>query len=107
MVEAAEKVMRFIEDQFVVWGEHADWNLRYKQGAYWYSPAGLEQYKWYVPIDASTTVLSASVMYQMTGFSVQIPAVYSFCVNALWDRVCYRVRFLSRIRFGKNTPLNS
>lgn len=56
MIAEAEDLMRFVEDQFVVWGEFATWNPHYKEGeSYWYSPAGLEQYHWYVPIDASTS----------------------------------------------------
>ena len=54
MMAEAEELMRFVEDQFVVWGEHAPWNPSMEKGAYWYSPAALEQYGWYVPIDAST-----------------------------------------------------
>ena len=51
----AEELMRFSEDQFVVWGEHAPWNYMMRDDSYWYSPAALEQYYWYVPIDASTS----------------------------------------------------
>lgn len=54
MRREAEELIRFSEDQFVVWGEHAPWNSRFKDDSYWYSPAALEQYHWYVPIDAST-----------------------------------------------------
>lgn len=61
----AEDLMRFVEDQFVVWGKHAPknrWINRYwlsENREDWASPAGLEQYNWYVPIDSST----AGVMY--------------------------------------------
>ena len=61
MMAAAEELMRFIEDQFVVWGRHAERNRKGNEDwivspdkADWHSPAGLEQYSWYVPIDAST-----------------------------------------------------
>ena len=57
MMKDAEELMRYVEDQFVVWGEHAPWNESRWGGAYWYSPAGLEQYKWYVPIDGSTSCI--------------------------------------------------
>ena len=60
MVEEAEDLMRFVEDQFVVWGNFAPFNhhTNPKQGAditQWFSPAGLEQYGWYMPIDSSTS----------------------------------------------------
>ncbi len=58
----AEELMRFIEDQFVVWGKHAPRNrgdhalaVVSPDKADWHSPAGMEQYNWYVPIDASTS----------------------------------------------------
>ncbi len=64
----ARELMRFVEDQFVVWGEHAPWNTHRWGDAYWYSPAALEQYLWYVPIDGSTvTVMRAFLdLYQAT-----------------------------------------
>lgn len=55
LLNEAEELMRFAEDQFVVWGKFASWNKNYVEGeSYWYSPAALEQYFWYVPIDGST-----------------------------------------------------
>lgn len=58
MAEAVD-LLRFIEDQFITWDGYAPWNhadCSYQGGdiSQWYSPAGLEQYYWYVPIDAST-----------------------------------------------------
>ena len=55
----AEDLMRFVEDQFVVWGKISPRNrhMHPKQGddmSQWFSPAGLEQYHWYMPIDSST-----------------------------------------------------
>lgn len=56
----AEDLMRFIEDQFVVWKNFSPRNRHGYDGWFstipeWNSPAGLEQYNWYVPIDASTS----------------------------------------------------
>lgn len=67
-ISEAETLMRFVEDQFVVWGEHASWNPFLNSGDYWYSPAALEQYAWYVPIDGSTgAVMKAFVnLYKAT-----------------------------------------
>lgn len=58
----AEDLLRFIEDQFVIWGNFAPWNHKTspKHGtdiSQWYSPAGLEQYHWHMPIDASTSII--------------------------------------------------
>lgn len=62
-VSEAEDMMRYIEDQFVVWKNFAPWNSRHSERHgvninEWFSPAGLEQYEWYMPIDSST----ASIM---------------------------------------------
>lgn len=68
-VEVARELIRFIEDQFVIWGKFAPWNKDYNpEKDYWYSPAGVEQYYWYVPIDASTSkIMKAFVdVYEMT-----------------------------------------
>lgn len=72
MVAEAVDIMRFVEDQFVVWGEHPDWNQAW--GACecpkpWHYPAGLEQYFCYAPIDSSTaTIMTAfSNMYKLKG----------------------------------------
>ena len=58
MVKGAEAAVRFAEDQFVIWENFAPWNSRIdgipKDMSKWHSPAGLEQFNWNVPIDASS-----------------------------------------------------
>ncbi|MBQ4082381.1 MAG: hypothetical protein IJC55_03700, partial [Clostridia bacterium] len=57
-IQEAEQLMRYVEDQFVVWGEFAPWTQKCFPGnPRWYSPACLEQYFWHVPIDSSTAVI--------------------------------------------------
>ena len=70
MVDEAVVLMRFIEDQFVVWGEHPEWNAPNGWGALpLHYPAGLEQYFCYVPIDSSTAAIMNSFvnMYKLKG----------------------------------------
>ncbi len=50
----ADELMRFVEDQFVVWRRPAPWNRNRFDTSTWMTPFGAEQYKWYMPIDAST-----------------------------------------------------
>ena len=56
--------MRFAEDQFVVWKRPNPWRHPTPDGStpydpsIWHTPAALEQYGWYVPIDASTSDLA-------------------------------------------------
>ena len=68
MTEVAVDLMRFIEDQFIVWGEHPEWNKTWGPTP-WYYPAGLEQYNCYVPIDSSTAAIMVSFinMYKLKG----------------------------------------
>lgn len=69
MVMEAVELIRFVEDQFVVWGEHPEWNS-YGWGAFpLHYPAGTEQYRCYVPIDSSTScIMTAFVnMYKLKG----------------------------------------
>lgn len=66
-IEIAKDLMRFVEDQFVVWGEFAYWSEAKMDERH--TPGGLEQYDCYRPIDASTsTILRAfKNMYRYTG----------------------------------------
>ena len=68
-VGIAVDLMRFVEDQFVVWGEHPAWNKNWKADLEWHYPAGLEQYFCYCPIDSSTAGIftAFSNMYKLTG----------------------------------------
>lgn len=70
MIKEAEQLMRFVEDQFVVWGDFAPWSNFYEEGkSKWFSPAALEQYFWYVPIDASAAKILTTFLdlYSVTG----------------------------------------
>ncbi len=54
-MKIADDLMRFIEDQFVIWKKAAPWNKdKFVDTKNFRTPCGLEQYVWYVPIDAST-----------------------------------------------------
>lgn len=69
MMEEAKALMRFVEDQFVVWEKHAPWSTYLPDGGFWHAPAGLEQYLWYVPIDGSTAAIMRAFLdlYEATG----------------------------------------
>ena len=70
-LETATELMRFVEDQFVVWGEYPPWMEDWNPDAPLPlpSPASLEQYACYWPIDACTcmSMVSFLYMYQATG----------------------------------------
>ena len=65
----AEDLMRFVEDQFVVWRRPAPWNKDSDDTTVFHTPCGLEQYNWYVPIDASTAnIMSAFLAMYKAGY---------------------------------------
>ncbi len=53
-MEIADNLMRFVEDQFVLWHRPSPWQRDNVDTSLWHTPGGLEQYVWHVPIDAST-----------------------------------------------------
>lgn len=57
-LDIAEELMRFVEDQFVVWNRPCPWDRCDFDVSCWPTPCGLEQYNWYVPVDASTCVIA-------------------------------------------------
>ena len=59
MVAVAEDLMRYVEDQFVLWGEYPKWNKNEDMMVH-HTPAGLEQYFCYLPIDSSTATIMNS-----------------------------------------------
>lgn len=55
-VETAKELMRYVEDQFVVWKfPESD-----EEKSTWYAPCGLEQYACHYPIDSSTAIISGA-----------------------------------------------
>lgn len=50
----ADEMMRWVEDQFIIWKRPSPWNRSGFDTAKWHTPCGCEQYEWHVPIDAST-----------------------------------------------------
>ena len=65
-MKAAEDILRYIEDQFVVWHRPAPWNKDSADTTMWPVPCALEQYNWYVPIDASSAsiIRTFAAMYK-------------------------------------------
>ncbi len=68
MKAEAIDMMRYVEDQFVVWGEFPLWDPNKPYEPH-HTPSGLEQYFCYVPIDSSTaTIWNAFLdMYRLCG----------------------------------------
>lgn len=65
-MKIAEELVRYIEDQFVVWNRPAPWNKDSADTSVWPTPCALEQYNWYVPIDASAAnvIMTFVAMYK-------------------------------------------
>ena len=65
--DIAEELLRYSEDQFVIWEKpmpQKNWNVQD-----WIIPSVMEQYHFYVPIDTGTTKLMKTFLkaYQVTG----------------------------------------
>jgi hypothetical protein len=74
----AEELLRFAEDQFVVWEKPVpDSYSRVKE---WIIPCALEQYDYYVPIDASVSKLMETYMaaYKATGKKLYMAKAVEF-----------------------------
>ena len=54
MIDTATELMRYVEDQFVLWGEYP--KRKWHEGLH-FTPAGLEQYECYDPICSSTSAI--------------------------------------------------
>ena len=89
-MEQAVQLMRFAEDQFVVWKRPYPWkhaapdNGEPYDTSLWHTPAGLEQYGWYVPIDASTASIA---MGFLALYDAGCGEIYLAKARALMDQV--------------------
>ena len=80
--------MRFVEDQFVIWGRYAPRCRNWEYSDCWESPAGLEQYEWYVPVDGSTAAIATAFM-----------AVYELTGDKLWyEKACTLADMITRMQ---------
>jgi hypothetical protein len=68
MRNEARDLIHFVEDQFVVWGEFPRWDDNTPMMPH-HTPAGLEQYFCYCPIDSSTATIMCGFldMYRLFG----------------------------------------
>lgn len=89
-IETAKELMRFAEDQFVVWKRPNPWRHPAPDGkepydtSLWHTPAALEQYGWYVPIDASTASLISGFL---TLYKAGCGGLYLAKAKALADQL--------------------
>lgn len=83
-IATAEELMRYVEDQFVVWSDPMKYTTQNYDASIWHLPAGLEQYNWYVPIDSST----ASIMNSFKAMhSITKKPLYLAKAKALADSI--------------------
>lgn len=70
LVRQAEELIRFAEDQFVIWEKPmAQTGGSHRNSSNWVLPCVLEQYRYYVPVDASSALMIEvfSTAYEVTG----------------------------------------
>ena len=91
--EMAEELIRFAEDQFIVWEQPLPRELfrtslrpiprkAYYTGK-WFTPCALEQYDFYTPIDASSAsaILAYKKAYEITGKELYLAKAISLADN--------------------------
>jgi len=75
-VKLAEELMRFVEDQFIVWGttEQVREKMPRAKGGDWLAPSGLEQYTCYAAISgASSMIMDLFIKaYEVTGKEIYL-----------------------------------
>jgi maltose/maltodextrin transport system substrate-binding protein len=72
LIETAEELIRFGEDQFVIWEQ--PFPNETERTDNWITPCALEQYVYYVPIDASAArfIESFQLAYEATGKEIYL-----------------------------------
>lgn len=77
-IRLAEELLRFAEDQFIVWEKPMP--HIYPRDQKWILPCGLEQYDYYVPIDASASKFMDTFLtaYKITGKEIYLAKAIEF-----------------------------
>ena len=77
LVETAEELIRFGEDQFVIWEQ--PFPNETEKTDNWITPCALEQYVYYVPIDASAArfIETFKIAYEATGKEIYLAKAWS------------------------------
>ncbi len=92
-IEMAEELIRFAEDQFIVWEQalprelfRTSWRPIPRRAYYtskWFTPCALEQYDFYTPIDASSAsaIFAYKKAYEITGKELYLAKAISLADN--------------------------
>lgn len=89
-IELAKELMRFCEDQFVIWNRPYPWPHASNDGgepydtSVWHTPCALEQYGWYVPIDDSAASISLGFL---SLYKAGCGEIYLAKARALMDQI--------------------
>lgn len=89
-MQVAKELMRFAEDQFVIWKRPYPWRhgAPVKDKAYdtslWHTPCALEQYAWYVPIDSSASGIAQGFLAM---YKAGCGSLYLAKARALMDQM--------------------
>lgn len=78
----AEDLMRFVEDQFVVWHLAPPWydTEREYDTKLWHTPSVLEQYHWYTPIDSSAALTAEAFLAMYKAGRGDLYLAKAFCL---------------------------
>ncbi|RLD34275.1 MAG: hypothetical protein DRI73_04185 [Bacteroidetes bacterium] len=92
-IEMAEELIRFAEDQFIIWEQplprelfRTSWRPIPRKAYYtskWFTPCALEQYDFYTPIDASSAsaIFAYKKAYEVTGKGLYLAKAIALADN--------------------------
>jgi len=125
-VEMAEELIRFAEDQFVIWEQplprelfRMSWRPIPDKVYYtskWFTPCALEQYDFYTPIDASSAsaICAYQKAYEITGKEIYLAKAISLADNQTVTQdlasgiyPTYQMDLDGKKRFSDPTPGNN
>ena len=124
-IEMAEELIRFAEDQFIIWEQplprelfRTSWRPIPRKAYYtskWFTPCALEQYDFYTPIDASSAsaIFTYKRAYEITGKELYLAKAISLADNQTVAQnlaggiyPTYQMDLAGRKRFSDPTPGN-
>lgn len=90
-IEAAKELMRFAEDQFIIWNREMPWRIPSESSLEsdetspkWHTPSALEQYHCYVPIDGSVSHIASGFLSM---YEAGCGEIYLAKTRALADQI--------------------
>jgi maltose/maltodextrin transport system substrate-binding protein len=98
-IAAAEELLRFAEDQFVVWEMPPESSAKFASAENWFTPASAEQYTMFEPISGSSAFMIVAYVraHQATGKALYLAKANSLANTLTLAQQHYRGRYPTRL----------